>query len=199
MGEVPGFSEVRKFNPVCPGKECANIREARLNPTCHLGWPCRQARLLLTRKDILVDQPDLTRTPQAGSSKPLCKPLAVSEQAVRKQQAARTPGLCPHHVIAQCVRCDLRMSSSDQGSMQNGVGEQQYERVPREGLQLAELNGMGVETNSVSSFEKLQPPRRPSRRANSRYSRRPTNLVAESCQVSMGNLSTVALHLCSQC
>ena len=75
------------------------------------------------------------------------------------------------------------MSSSHQGGMQNGVGEQQYERVPREGLQLAELNG--VETNSVSSFEKLQPPRRTSRRTNSRYAKRPTNLVAESCQVTM--------------
>ena len=36
MGEVPGFSEIRRFNPVCPGKECANIREARLDPTCLL-------------------------------------------------------------------------------------------------------------------------------------------------------------------
>ena len=34
MGEVPGFSEIRRFNPVCPGKECAHIQEARLDPTC---------------------------------------------------------------------------------------------------------------------------------------------------------------------
>lgn len=135
-----------------------------------------------------VDQQELTHTPQAGSSTPLCRPLAISEaqsgSSRRPDPQASAPTRSQAHVQA-VISGPSFMGSSDQGSMQNGVGEQQYERVPREGLQLAELNG--VETTSASSFEKLQPQWRTSRRTNSRYAKRPTNLVAESCQVKVGH------------
>ena len=146
-------------------------------------------------------------TPQAGSSKPLCNPLAVSEEQSERSrrpdpQASAPTRSQPH--VRSVIPGPSTMSSSDHGSMQNGVGEQQYERVPREGLQLAEVNG--VDTTSVSSFEKLQPPRRTSRRTHSRYAKRPTKLVAESCQVKMGAPFTAPLHppsqrqcMCSPC
>ncbi len=151
------------------------------------GWPCLEGRLLLDCKEICRSASTHSHT-ASRQQYALCRPLAISEEqsgsSRRPDPQASAPTRSQAHVQA-VISGPSFIGSSDQGSMQNGVGEQQYERVPREGLQLAELNG--VETTSASSFEKLQPQRRASRRTNSRYAKRPTNLVAESCQVKVGH------------
>ena len=102
MGEVPSFSEIRRFNPVCPGKECANIREARLTPTyC---W-----RPAAPRPSFLGLLTALTGSvmPCCSRPRPLPCPANPHLQVIRRREVSE---------LAQQTRqiCNTRLSSTRQ-------------------------------------------------------------------------------------